>query len=434
MRTSRLLSYATNLVSADVVALFVAMHLLSQGHDKEHQAETQMIMYDALKDALSACERHGQLTTNQLAATVLVATYEMAQGRYPAAYFTVGSCARICYVMGLHDSRFATQLDEGVDTWTEKEERRRLWWATVVMDRYINCGFMLRPLAVPQLASHQVLPASDEEWDQGEMAVNPLLVMSIEARSHVWPFARTCQAAHLLGRVVQHIGEHPSIPDHDFHYEEALQIQRAASAFLAMLQQEYSETPAEKRHQLFGAVALCCSALHSLYDVHACMDTGVIESGGRNKGIRMEVQALAIEGYKRMSNTILDLADVSCPNHQTEQHLSWYACRESTLLTAIQEIAIAVSTHGLDRINPFVFNALYAAAATYAWYTRENGSEVHLASLNRLREVLHKLEPRWKVAGKLLRESMSLPHTLTLCKAITLTCLRTRKTITREPV
>jgi hypothetical protein len=310
MRTSRFLSAASSINAADTVALFVSMHLVSQGHEKEHQAETQSIMYDSLKNALSACERHGQLTTNFLGAMVLMASYEIAQGKYPAAYFSVGSCARACYAMGLHDARYATQLMKGIDTWTEMEERRRLWWATIVLDRHVNCGFLLRPLAVPQLQPHQILPGSDDDWDQGELAVNPLLVMSIEARSHVSPFARTCQAAHLLGRVVQHVGEHPSTPDHDFHFEEALQIQRAASAFLAMLQQEYSETPQNKRPSLFTAIALCCSGLHSLYDVHACMDTGTIESGGRNKGIRLEVQELAINGFKRMSATILDLAEV----------------------------------------------------------------------------------------------------------------------------
>ena len=92
-------------------------------------------------------------------------------------------------------------------------------------------------------------------------------------------------------------------------------------------------------------------------------------------GVRIELQQLAIDGFKRVSITILDLAE---------------------------EIHIASKTTSLNCISPLVLNALYQAAGTYAWYARENGSESHLASLNKLREVMRLLEPRWQVASEYL--------------------------------
>ncbi|RMY02567.1 hypothetical protein D0867_10998 [Hortaea werneckii] len=277
--------------------------------------------------------------------------------------------------MGIHDKRFATQLGKHADTWTEAEERRRLWWATLILERYINVGFMFRPISTHIIKPNEIIPASDEDWDRGELAVNPLLVMSIEARTNVAPFARTCQAAHLLGRVSQHINDHADPSDADFHFQEADQLQRAASALLAIVQQEHSETESSLRHRHFSAMALCCSALLALYDVHSCIETEAIDSGGRDKGARMELQQIAIDGFKRVSAVTLDLAE---------------------------EIQQTMATQGLDRISPFVMNALYQAAGTYAWYARENGSASHLGALQKIRDVMALLGPRWRVADDYL--------------------------------
>lgn len=374
VRVFRLLNVSTTLAAADLVALFAAMHLVSQGIEREHQAETQATMYNSLKCALSACEQHGQLTTNFLAASVLKTVYEIEHGIYPAAYFSIGACSRACFTMGLHDTRWATQLTI-VDTWTEKEERRRLWWTTLILDRYMNIGFTFRPLATPMIRANEIIPANDKDWDKGELAVNPLLVMSIEAKSEVAPFARACQAAHLLGRVNQHCNEHPEPSDADFHFQEAHQIQRALCALLAMLQQEYTEYDPDHRHKLFFAISLCCSALLQLYDVHSCIESVSTDTIGQSKGVRLELQQLAIDGFKHISATILDLSE---------------------------EVRRAVEVQGSDCISPFVLNAFYQAAATFAWYARENGSEAHLASLNQIRDVLKLLEPRWQVAGDYL--------------------------------
>ena len=89
----------------------------------------------------------------------------------------------------------------------------------------------------------------------------------------------------------------------------------------------------------------------------------------------MELQQLAIDGFKRVSAVTLDLTE---------------------------EIQQAMATQGLDRISPFVMNALYQAAGTYAWYARENGSESYLGALQKIRDVMALLGPRWRVADDYL--------------------------------
>ena len=356
--------------AADIVALFFAMDLVSCGSHYGDICASKTASYQSLKAVLAACEQCGQYSTSFLAAEVLIAVYEMGHGLYPAAYISVGNVSRICYAIGLHNKRLATQLPRKVDTWVEIEGRRRLWWAVIILDRYVNVGFTFRPLCVPTIPPNEVIPACDDMWDEGELSVNPLLVMSIEAKTKVSPYARTCQAAHLLGRAIGHANEHADPSDDDFHFQEAHQIQRAACALLSILEQEYNDLP--EGHRRLNAIALCYSTLLAIYKVHACIEIDPIESGGQNRGMRIELQQLAIDGYKQIAPKIL------------------------AFLTAIRQ---AVSK-SVEFVSPFIFHCLFQAGDHFAWTVRENGSESHLAHLNEIRETLKTLQARWSVAGE----------------------------------
>jgi len=47
------------------------------------------------------------------------------------------------------------------------EERRRLWWAVLILDRYVHVGFRFRPLSTPKIPPDEILPARDATWDIG---------------------------------------------------------------------------------------------------------------------------------------------------------------------------------------------------------------------------------------------------------------------------
>ena len=385
-RIIRVLSnYPALCASADFAALLVAMDLLSDSEmiprtpsdlyaegdaSTERDARSRQSVYQSLKAVLSACEQRGQFTTSCLAAYVLTAAYEAAQGMYPAAYFTVGSCARICHTLGLHNRRYATQLTSKIDTWNEAEERRRLWWATIIFDRLVTVGFLFRPMAIPSIPPNEIMPSMDDIWDEGEISVNPVLIMSIESQTKVSPFARTCQAAHLVGRVIDHNNEHADPTDVDFHFQEALSIMRAGEALLEMVRAELN-TSEDAGCKFFGAMGLCCTALLALYGTHSCIEVDPIESSGRNRGIRVEMQQKGIDGYRRIASVV-------------------------------SEFAGDISVAPMEKVSPLVLNCLYEAGCSFAWIYRENQSEGQLASLQTVRAVLATLEPRWAVAGELI--------------------------------
>lgn len=364
IRLERKLTDNASINGAEITALLYAMHLLAEPESSTHE------VYQAVKVALAHCESYGQISMEFLAANVLIAVHEYSQAIFPAAYLTTAMCSRVCYAMGWHDKRKATQLLARSDTWIEIEERRRLWWAVLLLDRYIHLGFRFRPLATPPIPSDEIIPAGDDKWDIGEIAVNPLLVMSMTAAAPVAPFARTCQAAHLLGRSCQHVNEHPSAEDVDLHFEEAFQISAAAQALSMIIHDESAASDSPDR--FWAGRALCYSALMLLYDVHACVEVDDVEACGGNRGKRLDLQQLAIDGWR----------DLAMQVHAFALELEW-----------------AHTSNG-GAVNPLVLYCLYSAAGTFAWYVRESGNEKHLAHLNDLRRVLGLLQEKWQTAGE----------------------------------
>jgi hypothetical protein len=80
-------------------------------------------------------EVEGAFSILVLQAGVLVALYELGHGIYPAAYLSIGACARYAHALGINVSH--TVPTRRVLTFVEGEERRRIWWAIVILDRYV---------------------------------------------------------------------------------------------------------------------------------------------------------------------------------------------------------------------------------------------------------------------------------------------------------
>jgi hypothetical protein len=207
-----------------------------------------------------------------------------------------------------------------------------------------------------------------------ELTVNPLLVMSIEASTSVDPFARTCQAAHLLGWVCEHVNQNPSHADADMHFQEAFAISGALRALVIMLHSESNARAQEERQRLFAARGLAYAALNTLYDVHSCIEADNVEAVGGNRGLRLDLQQHALDGFKEV------IREVSAFSAEIEQYYEKY---------------------GVDGIPVMVLFALYTVGGTYAWYARENSAPAHLAALADLRRVLDIVgSTRWPVACK----------------------------------
>ena len=78
-----------------------------------------------------------------LQAGILIAIYELGQAIYPAAYLTVGACAR--FGLGLAINTLSKAPPGGVDerSWNEIEEKQRVWWAVLLLDRLVQIYGMI---------------------------------------------------------------------------------------------------------------------------------------------------------------------------------------------------------------------------------------------------------------------------------------------------
>lgn len=190
----------------------------------------------------------------------------------------------------------------------------------------------------------------------------------------ICPFGRTCQASHLLSRVLRHTSDRDS--DIDFRCREALQLRRTVQALAATIANESEEllehmNDATADLPLFTATALCHSALLHLYDTYCCTEnTEANQMGCENL---LEMQRLAISGLKEMPNTVFLF---------------------SKRLQAVTELG------GMLRMSPLVCDCLYQAAATYLWYTLETGGQDYLPMANTIKDVLGILGTRWNSASK----------------------------------
>ncbi len=369
----RLYQHLTNPLhepGADLALLFLAMQLASTTLASTQPPQTQL--YQDVKSLYAYLESQNALSLQTIQALLLIALYEIGHAIYPAAYLTTGHAARLGHALGLH-ARDVPQMLPRPTTWTEQEERRRVWWAVILLDRFVNIGHRGKPFASadPSLDTH--LPTDDTAWDKGLMSVAAPLALSASQTICAAPFARTCQAAHLLGKVVRHINDTGLPPQ--FRFEEALQLNRTYRALAAALPDEAeTDDPAAHPPALCTSMAICYSALLTLYDTYSCTERA--NPNGPEAQLVMQKEAIA------------GLSDISAAALHLARRIRGYVETEGQ------------GAGGLGRLNPLVIDCFYQAAANYAWYLRESSDPQCGERMGELKEVLKLCEGRWRVAGQ----------------------------------
>ncbi|KAJ5387098.1 hypothetical protein N7509_009639 [Penicillium cosmopolitanum] len=107
-------------------------------HDDEGPGRSSL--YQLVKKFYSEVESIQDLCVEILQAAILIAIFEIGDAIYPAAYLTVGACARYGIAMGLgkiNKDRMGGQHNR-IGSWMEIEERRRAWWAILTLDRSVT--------------------------------------------------------------------------------------------------------------------------------------------------------------------------------------------------------------------------------------------------------------------------------------------------------
>ncbi|KAK6595323.1 fungal specific transcription factor domain-containing protein [Botrytis cinerea] len=163
----------------------------------------QTPLYQAIKHYCLEVETSNVPSLPILQAEILIALYEMGHGIYPAAYLTIGACARYAYALGINCNKRLNV--RRVLTMVEMEERRRVWWAIVILDRFVSIGSPGRPFATSDPNIDDTLPCDDEAWNQGIINSSSYSTVSSPTTGHMSKFALLCQAARLLGQVLNHV-------------------------------------------------------------------------------------------------------------------------------------------------------------------------------------------------------------------------------------
>ncbi|KGO78544.1 Transcription factor, fungi [Penicillium italicum] len=156
---------------------------------------------------------------------IFIGTYEFRMIYFPRAWLSVGKAARLALMLGLN------RLDGvGLDVkqsilppkdWTEREERRRVFWGAFATDRYSSVGTGW-PILIDENDIMTNLPASEESFTKSKPQRTLHLndIITGDGISTLAPFACVMVLASLFGRNLVHIHRpQPQDNDHDLNGE-----------------------------------------------------------------------------------------------------------------------------------------------------------------------------------------------------------------------
>lgn len=119
-------------VHADSALLLLSIQLISWIPSASANPKTPM--YTAAKQYFLELETAGTFSVRVVQAGLLILLYELGHCIYPAAYMSVATCARQAVALGLDQDIKQVTITELA--WDKVEERRRVWWAILILDRY----------------------------------------------------------------------------------------------------------------------------------------------------------------------------------------------------------------------------------------------------------------------------------------------------------
>lgn len=349
----------------------------------EHDPK-ELPLYTVARSLCSAAEMGGFVSLRLLQSLVLLAVYELSHAIYPAAFLTLSRAARLGMLMGFHDRKASQQLFKPAETWTLREEQRRTWWAIFILDRqddvnsrssqdvfltlhfrFVNIDISLPP-ATPEPCQSELLPVNDTDWDNGTVVPSePLYTKSFSSVTIVGSFAQTCQAAHMLSKVMRHSESRKSSQDITELLPEAQYLHQALSALHLSIEGSTSdETPSHTSElSTSPALALCCSARLLLYNQYACNEPLGLATDGP-VALETEMQKASLDGIREISSCTARL--------------------------------LARDAEGC----PFAARFLYHAATECAWFIKENHEQVMYDALEDILTGLRSMSDHWALAGE----------------------------------
>ncbi|KAL3469142.1 hypothetical protein BJX99DRAFT_87694 [Aspergillus californicus] len=263
----------------DIVLLFLVQRLITS----TPPSNPRTALYETTKHFYVEVEGSSNPSLQILQAGLLIALYELGQGIYPAAYLSIGACARYACLLGIEGNLGASGATQRqrigspmVLSMLEMEERRRVWWGIVILDRFVNISSPGRALATQNPSLNDYLPADDEDWENGIITPDNLHTLSTPTQTHMSKFALLCQAARILGQVLQHhatniVNENTEDESENTRIQLDRTLQSMLSASLALANPDYDQIT-------FVYSALVALYTPSLATVHAGTGTSSPQS------------------------------------------------------------------------------------------------------------------------------------------------------------
>ncbi|KAL7933862.1 hypothetical protein V8C35DRAFT_302609 [Trichoderma chlorosporum] len=340
-------------VHADASLLLLSIQLINWIPTESSNPKTPM--YIAAKQFFFELENTGCLSIRVIQAGLLIALYELGHCIYPAAYLSVGACARHGVALGLDKD-----IKQGNTTglpWDNTEERRRVWWAILILDRFINLGNPLRMLATADPGTNDILPADDVSWEQGILPLTEPPTIGSQTQLRMGRFARFAQATYLLGQVLRHVSD--QVRDDTFHEQEAAQLNRTLHALIHLSQSE-----AETRKLEFCTQTAACYCALLILEHPLSLKRNKVPISGPSDHYPMVDPGVISQESARMSRNFLPGGSIP-----------------------------------LLSVSPFIMHLLYQSCIVLSSLPDEPAVD-NTTSLITLQEALRVLAQRWLASGE----------------------------------
>ncbi|KAF4439720.1 fungal specific transcription factor [Fusarium acutatum] len=197
-------------------------------------------LYQTAKRFCSEVEAAGLLSIHCLQAEVLIAIFEIGQAVYPAAYLTVGRCARYGTALGYGDFGKTVNEHTKPNSSIDGEEGRRVWWGITMLDRYVNLSNPTRPLAIKNPGIDAELPLDDDTWENSSSKSEECVQISNGFTLKMGFFSRLAQATYLLGQAFDLLSSDSADATECLNANQGAQLRRTLQALINIADEEAS--------------------------------------------------------------------------------------------------------------------------------------------------------------------------------------------------
>ncbi|KAL7913401.1 hypothetical protein GGI35DRAFT_490037 [Trichoderma velutinum] len=237
----------------DVAIVLLGIKLITS-RPKNYSLSSEL--YTLMKESLLHVEMTGYVSIYTIQSAILTALYEIGHAIYPAALTTISTCARHAISLGITQA-YPVQGSR----WIEQEERNRIWWAILMLDRTTNMPLNGNHLCTPDPDAESILPVDDDDWDRGVLSIDIYRTLSSPPTLRTGRFARLAQAINLLSQVLRQIPNKENKTQ--LSPSDMIPLDRTLFALERLIEIEEAQ-----RNMIFCcAIAICYNALLLIHTV-----------------------------------------------------------------------------------------------------------------------------------------------------------------------